>query len=121
MTAQQLFHLCRRAGIALAEEGGQVVCRAPEGVEIPVDDIRQLKPELLAALSGDYFAAARELVMRIADPHEREALAEVFEERAGICQFDGNMSRGDAEWAGYIELARAVERAALSNSIGTCV
>jgi hypothetical protein len=109
MTARQLFHRCRRAGIALAAEGEQVVCRAAAGVKIPVEDIRQIKAELLAVLRGDYFEAARELVTRIADPQEREALAEAFDERAGICQFDGNMSRGEADRAAYIELARAVE------------
>jgi hypothetical protein len=109
MTARQLFPRCRKAGIALAVEDDQIVCKAPAGVTIPVAHLRQVKTELLAVLKGEYVAAAVALLMRIPDPQERELLAEAFDERAGICEFDGNISRGEAERAAYIQLARTVE------------
>ena len=47
----------------------------------------------------------------IPDPDRRAELVYLFDERAGICQHDGGMSRGEAERIAYRELARAVEGA----------
>lgn len=108
MTARALLHHCREAGITLAGDADGITFDAPPGVAVPVDDIRQAKPELRAVLNGDYLNAALAMLLNEPDPDRREALAEAFDERAGICQYDGNMSRGEAERQAYIELARAV-------------
>ena len=109
MTARALFHQCRKAGITLAANGAGIVFDAPAGAEVPVEPLRQIKPELLAVLNGDYLSASFDLVMSLTDPGLREDLAYRFDERSGICQYDGNASRGDAERQAYVELARAVE------------
>jgi hypothetical protein len=80
-------------------------------VAVPVEEIRRAKAELPAVLSGDYLRAALALVLSIADPDQRTELAYLFDERAGICQFAGNMSRGEAERMAYRELAETVDRA----------
>jgi hypothetical protein len=108
-TARMLFHRCRKAGIALAVDGDGIAFDAPPGVVVPVDDLRACKAELLAVLRGDYLNAAAALVKRVADPDERADLAYRFDERAGICEFDGNMSRSQAERQAYIELAKSME------------
>jgi hypothetical protein len=51
-------------------------------------------------------------VLRVTDREQREALAQVFEERAGICQCDGGRSRAGAERIAYRELASTVDQAA---------
>jgi len=43
-------------------------------------------------------------------PDQREKLREDYETRAGICEFDGGMSRDDAEKAAYLELVEAMGR-----------
>jgi hypothetical protein len=109
MTARQLFHRCRQAGINLGIDGDGVIFDAPVGVAVPVDEIRRIKPELLAMLRFDYAAAALALLASVPDPARREGLAHMFDERAGICQFAGGMDRGEAERQAYIELALAME------------
>lgn len=114
MTATAVYRRCRNAGIVLAAEGGAIVFDAPPGVVVPVDEIRLVKPELLAVLVGDYLdAAAAALLRSIPEPEQRETLTYLFEERAGICQYDGGMSLGEAEREAYIELARAMDRSEL--------
>jgi len=109
MTGATLYRQCRKAGIILAADGDGITFDAPPGVAVPVDELRACKAEVLAVLTGDYLNAAAALVNRVADPDEREALAYAFDERAGIGEYDGNMSRGEAERQAYIELARAAE------------
>jgi len=110
MTARLLFRHCRRLGIELKTDGQSIAFDAPAGVAVPVEDLRRCKPEMLAMLQGDYLGAALSLVLSVEDPNRREDLAIWFDERAGIHQYDGDMSRGEAERQAYFELARAVER-----------
>lgn len=44
------------------------------------------------------------LLMKIKDPNERLDAMEKYDERAGVCEFDGKMSRMDAEAAALAEL-----------------
>ena len=109
MTAATLYRRCRQSDITLAADGESIRFDAPADAEVPVEEIRKLKPELLAVLGGEYLHAALELVLRVPDPDERQALADLFDERAAVCQYDGGMSRGEAERVAYGELARAVD------------
>lgn len=108
MTGARLRRHCRKAGILLAADGDCITFDAPAGIAVPVDELRRLKPELLALLEGDYLGAALALLLRLPADQQAEMLY-LFDERAGICEFDGGMSRGEAERQAYIELARAVE------------
>ena len=110
-TARLLFHQCRRAGIILAADGDGISFDAPPGVAVPVDELVKCKAELLAVLQGDYLGAAFALLLTIPDPDQREALASLFDERAGICQRNGAMNRADAQRQAYIKLAKLVENA----------
>jgi len=84
---------------------------APAGTLTP--DLRGLmkarKPELLAVVRGDYLRAALAMVLDEPEPDRQNALAEWFDEQAGIGEYDGSMSRGEAERSAYIALCRAVE------------
>src|SRR5688572_28423063 len=105
MTARALFHRCRKAGIILAADGDAITFDGPPGVVIAVNELRQLKPELLPVLNGDYLSAAIALARRVSVPLRREALAQAFDQRVGD-RLRGT-SRGEGlRWA-YIQMARA--------------
>ncbi len=111
MTLSKLLADLKRAGVVLSIDGGRLLFDAPAGAMTPdlLAAVKARKPELLAVLTGDYLGAAFALLVTIPDPQRREALAEAFDERAGICQHGGGMSRGEAERQAYIEVARLVE------------
>ena len=50
------------------------------------------------------------LLATVADPQMRVDLREQFEERAGICEQDGGMTRAAAERVAYEEIAAQVNR-----------
>ena len=109
-TARTLLADLRRAGVLLTAKGDRLAFDAPAGVMTA--DVRAAltthKPEILAVLRGDYAGAAAALLASLPEP-DRQDLGYHFDERAGIGEFDGGMSRGDAERQAYIELGRAVE------------
>ena len=107
-TAVELLADFGRLGVVLTANGDRLAFDAPAGAMTPavVAMLKARKPELLAVLGGDYLTAAAALVLSVADPGRREELAELFDERAGICQYDGGMSRGEAELVAYRELAQ---------------
>ena len=113
-TAAKLLTDLRRAGVVLSVNGDRLAFDAPAGAMTPavVATLKARKPELLAVLSGDYLSAAAALLVTIADPDQRAELAYLFDERAGICQYDGGMSRGEAERIAYRDLARRMDPAA---------
>ena len=110
-TGRRLYHALRRAGVLLSADGQRLAFDAPAGALTP--ELRGLmkacKPELLAVVRGDYMRAALALVLDDPDPDRRDALAEWFDERAGVAEHDGDASRGEAERGAYIALCRAVE------------
>ena len=106
MTARDLCHLCRKAGIILAADADRITFDAPAAVAVPIKEIRQCKAELLALLRGDYLNAAAALVLTVDDSDQRAELAHLFDERAGICQYEDGMSRRVAERQAYMQLAR---------------
>jgi len=96
MTPAHLLRTLQRAGVALAAtDRGTIRFHAPAGV-MTADlkrAVGQCKPDLLKLLRA----------IPIADV--RRALAELFNERAGIAEFDGGMSCADAERIAWREVA----------------
>jgi hypothetical protein len=111
VTIGKLLSDLRRAGASFSVAGDRLSYVAPAGLitTAVVDTLRARKAELLAVLRGDYLnAAAAALVFRVPDCDRRNDLAQAFDERAGICQYDGNLSRAEAERTAYIELAKVL-------------
>ena len=108
-TAAKLLTDLRRAGVMLAAKGDRLAFDAPAGVMTPAIQamLKARKRELLAVLAGDHLNAAAALVLTITNPDKSAEMAYLFEERAGICEFDGNMSRGEAERIAYWELCKS--------------
>ena len=101
----------RRSGVILIANGDRLGFDAPAGAMTPAVRaiLRARKPELLAVLRGDYVnAAVAALVSSAPDAERRAELTYLFDERAGICQYDGGMNRGEAERVAYRDLARSV-------------
>ena len=111
MTALDLLGDMRRRGVVLTAQGDRLAFDAPAGVmtaELRAT-LAARKAELMAFLAGKFAAAADALLATVDDNEAREALAYAFFERAGIAEFDGGMSRPEAEFAAYLDLAQAVE------------
>ena len=111
MTALDLLATLNRAGVVLSAKGDRLAYDAPKGAMTAdlLATIKARKAEVLAVLAGNWCAAASALLAQVQDAEARADLLYLFDERAGICQYDGNMSRGEAERQAYRELARAVE------------
>lgn len=75
-----MLEQARALGIVLSADGGKLRYEAPAG---------RLTPELRAALVANKAA--------ILDLLETESAREDFEERAAIMEFDGGLSRDEAE------------------------
>ena len=105
-TAAKMLADLRRAGVVLTANGDRLAFDAPAGAMTPAVRamLKARKPELLAVLRGDYLNAAAAMVLSHPDPEQRAELAYLFDERAGICQYDGGMSRSEAERIAYGEL-----------------
>jgi hypothetical protein len=110
-TASQLLKDLRLVGIVLNANGDRLGFDAPAGAMTPavLAILKARKAELLAVLSGDYLAAAAALVSCFPDFAQQKELVYLFDERAGICQFDGDISRSKSERRAYCELARVVD------------
>lgn len=115
LSAWMLFHTLQQAGVVLSAEDGSLAFDAPAGAITPelLDLMKYRKAELLSLVCGDYLNAALELVSSVPDPVRRQALAEWFDERAGISEYDGGKDRSAAERSAYIYLSAAVERGIL--------
>jgi hypothetical protein len=111
VTGHKLFRHLRRAGVLLAATGAKLAYDAPAGVLTAERRalMKARKPELLAIVTGSYLMAAKEMLLTLPEM-TWDPLAEMFDERAGIVEFDGNVSRREAERTAYVELARAVEQ-----------
>ncbi len=75
-----------------------------------VEAAARAEVERLGALTpADYWARqAAALLATVADQDRRVDLRELFEHRAAVCEFDGGLSRTDAERIAFAELqARA--------------
>ena len=100
----------RRYGIELRAEGSRLRYRPVDAISPGLlTQLRVHKAELMTILqAGDYWARhAAALLSGVADPDERANLRELFEHRAAVCEFEGRLSRADAERIAFGELQRA--------------
>lgn len=88
MSAPELLEYCRTLGVALKEEGCDLIVDDPTGIvsERLLKRLREDKPELIALLTAGGI-----------EVKEAEDLREYFEERAGILEYDAGLPRPEAE------------------------
>jgi hypothetical protein len=106
MGAADILKALAADGVALrlADSGSVKVAGAPSAIDRWLPTIREHKPEILALL-------------RDAAPFDPES----WEERAGIAEFDGGLSREDAEALAWQEDDRRRCQHCLNLSkVGTC-
>ena len=103
MTAHATMARLKVAGVALRIDGGNLRC-APADKLTPelLADIRANKPELMALLSGQ---AEQKIDLPIT-PYLQPDL-DAFEERAAVVQYDGGVTRTEAEAAAAREMVPA--------------
>lgn len=104
----------RVRGIELAATGDRLRYRPVDAV--PPELLTQLRVHKAALITilraGDYWARqAAGLLSGVADPDLRADLRELFEHRAAVCEFDGRLSRADAERIAFTELQVAMRKA----------
>lgn len=107
MTAIDVLNDLKSRDVRLSARGDRLAWEAPAGVMTA--DLKAMlasrKADLLAVLEGDWNKAALVLIDREPDRDRRTDLRYQFEERAGILQYDGGLSRADAEREAYTGLA----------------
>jgi hypothetical protein len=110
MTPLSIIDRLDRAGVVLTVNGDKLTYDAPAGTMTPdlLGVMRHAKPILLAMVAGDWCAAVAAMIGRLPDPDQRADLRFQFEERAGICEHDGGLSRREAERIAYGEIAPLV-------------
>lgn len=115
MTGEVVLQQLRERDIRLTASGDRLVVDAPRGVltEQLRDALRERKAELLAILTApDHWARqAAGLLATVADPDRRADLRELFEHRAAVCEYDGELGRADAERLAFGELQAAMRQA----------
>lgn len=107
----------RRYGIELRAEGNRLRYRPVDAISpVLLTQLRIHKAELMIILqTGDYWARhAAALLSGVADPDLRADLRELFEHRAAVCEFEGGLSRTDAERLAFGELQAAMKESAES-------
>lgn len=102
MTARALVDRARRAGVTLTVEAGALRFRARRGA---------LTAELRAALKAQR-DAVRAIVAAETAPPDPDADREAFEERAGIRQYLGGLSRPVADLLARLDVERMSGHAA---------
>ncbi|MCH7884414.1 MAG: hypothetical protein IIC01_04110 [Planctomycetes bacterium] len=118
MTGEVLLEQLRERDIRLSANGDRLVVDAPRGAltEQLRGTLREHKAELLAIVTAPDLWARRAaaLLSGVADPDLRADLRELFEHRAAVCEFDGGLSRTDAERVAFGELQAAMKESAES-------
>lgn len=110
MTTAKLVEKFERQGVMFYANGDNLAWRDPARV-LTVDSIETIarcKKSILRLINESQdephlplspVEALVNLLNGIDDPERRAELQMEFDERAGICEFDGGMSRADAEAA----------------------
>jgi len=114
-TLELLSELTRR-GVELRPYKAGILYRPREAVTPElIERIRESKVELRMVLAGPgvWAQAAAGILATVEDDDLRADLRYLFEERAGICEYEGNMKRDDAERIGYECLLRAMTEAGI--------
>ena len=105
-----------RMGIRLRRCGDRIQCKPTGRLTNELRErMRKHKGDLLGLLAGPgiWAQAAAAILATVADDDQRADLRYLFEERAGICEYEGNLSRVDAERIGYECLLRAMTEAGI--------
>lgn len=55
-----------------------------------------------------WYRAAVKLIDQVSDPDQRADLRMTFEERAAICEYDGNLQRPDAERIAFNQIRKMI-------------
>lgn len=112
MDGLSLLEEARSVGLIVLADGDRLRIRGPRRAEPIAKRLLTHKGVVLAALSNqlagddplpdkprrDYWARkAAGLLAGVADPDRRADLRELFEHRAGVCEFDGLLDRIEAE------------------------
>jgi hypothetical protein len=109
MTVVELLNDLQARDVRLGVRGDRLAYDAPAGAMTPY--VRTIlvarKAEVLAVLAGDWYAAAMAVLDWVRDPDRHADLRYVFEERAGIAEYDGGLPRPQAERVAYAQLAAA--------------
>ncbi|MBI4719031.1 MAG: hypothetical protein HY763_14590 [Planctomycetes bacterium] len=124
----ELLHTLRALGVRLEARGDTLHVEAPKGVltDARLASLRAHKAGLLAALrpavsdqlpggtaetprDGRGAERAAGLLASVPDPDRRADLRELFDERAGIVEYDGRLPRDEAERAAFLELQTAMQ------------
>lgn len=103
----------RARGVELRAQGNRLRFRPVDRVTPDLlARLREHKAELLAILDGPgrWARRAAALLSTVANPGIRADLRELFEHRAAVCEFDGGLSRTEAERIAFEELAIAMEK-----------
>jgi hypothetical protein len=109
MTGDTLLDDLLSRGITLEWLGDNLRVRGPESVVKAVrEELRTRKREILAALGQAWARKAAALLAQIHDDDLRADLRYRFEERAAICEYDGGMSRDEAERGAFKEIEAAL-------------
>ena len=97
MNAAALLREANKLDVRLSVAGDKLHVDAPKGTLSPdlVSRLKAAKPELMALLSSPQTAKEIE-----------QSVSEFFEERAGIAEFDGGLSREEAEAQAKVETER---------------
>ena len=113
MGGVELLRQARNVGLYVQAEGDRLRIRGPKRLEPLALELLRCKTELIAILrAGDYWARqAAALLATVGDPDRRIDLRELFEHRAAVCEFDGGLSRTDAERVAFTELQAALRGA----------
>lgn len=107
MSAARLLYELQRAGFHLSVDAQGLAVDGPVDrlTDATKAAIREHRRRLIGYCSPARAKAINPPAGAIADPHTRQALAELFHERAGIAEFDGGMSCADAERIAWREVA----------------
>lgn len=128
MTTLDLLRHLIDAGILLRARGDKLRVEGP--AELLTDHLRTLlaqrKAELLAILAGDGAAAAGLLLVRAYATGAVDAQAywdwdEWWSERAGICEYQGGMTRHEANLIAYELLAAELDGEAVTMTMAPAV
>ena len=108
MGVVDLLYKAEAAGLRIVRDGDTLLVYGPPEAEPIVEQLREHKP---AILNQWWNWQARRLLAGVDDLDLRQDLADVFDERAAICEYDGGLPAPDAEQLAFGELvAEAIRR-----------
>jgi hypothetical protein len=109
-SAPRLIDRLLRDGVELSGVDGRLVVRGPKAkvTRELLATIREHKAKLLPLVTQTWARRAAGLLSSIADPDRRADLRLQFEERSAIAEYDGGLSRNEADKLAFHELQEAI-------------